>query len=146
MSKTMSSVDNRYIGGRRVMLISAAIFALSRALYYLPSTSNSELTPAIELLAGKLGIYVWVAAWLAVVALCVTDLFRVTSRIGIASLVGMLILWGSAYLISYIGTVINVGWGSREWFTFVTYAGPAGVIYGLLKKVGALKQKEAAGE
>lgn len=146
MSKPLPSTDKRYVGGRRVMLVSAAVFALSRALYYLPSTSNSELTPAIYLLSGAVGIYVWVAAWSLVVLLCVTDLFRVTSRIGIASLVGMLILWGSAYMISYIGTVINVGWGSREWFTFVTYAGPAGVIYGLLKKVGALKQKEDAGE
>lgn len=136
-----TKADQRYRTGRRVMLASAALFALSRALYYLPSTSNSELTPAINLLAGGTGIWVWVVAWGAVVALCIRDLFLPTSRLGISSLVAMLVLWGVTYAISYIGTVIAVGWGNREWFTFMTYAGPAGIIFGLLMKVGSLKRK-----
>lgn len=137
----LSKADKRYQTGRRLMLVSAAVFALSRALYYLPSTSNSELTPAVNLLAGGTGILLWVVAWGLVVILCIRDLFVRTSRLGISTLVAMLVLWGSTYAISYVMTVLDVGWGSREWFTFMTYAGPAGIIFGLLMKVGSLKRR-----
>lgn len=141
MSKPLPSMDRRYVGGRRVMLVSAAVFALSRALYYLPSTSNMEVTPTIQLLTQFTTIWFWVALWGITFGLCVRDLFRPTGSLGISALVGLLMAWGATYLLSYIGTVATHGWGSREWFTFATYAGLGGVIFGLLMKVGALKNR-----
>lgn len=131
----------RYRNGRRIMLISAAIFALSRALYFLPSESRPELPAAIQLLTFIVPIWVWIAAWSLVVVLCVRDLFRKQGRVGIGALIGMLFAWGAVYLLSYVVTVINEGFGSSEWATFAWYAGIGGVVFGLVMKVGALKRR-----
>lgn len=133
--------QKRYKTGRRIMLMSAALFALSRALYFLPSPTRPDLPDAIRLLTAVVPIWVWIVLWGVVFLLCVRDLFRPKGRTGIAVLVGLLFAWGSAYLISYIITVLTVGWGSSEWFTFATYTFLGGVIFGLLMKVGALKRR-----
>ena len=120
------------------MLISAAVYALSRALAYLPNHSR-ELPQALKLITTIIPIWVWAALWLVAMVLCIVDLIRGVGRKGISTVVGLMLAWGVAYGISYIVTVCSVGWGSREWLTFCTYVCGAGIIQGLLMKVGSLK-------
>lgn len=120
------------------MLISAAVYALSRALAYLPN-QNRELPEALKLITVIIPIWLWAGLWLVAMVLCIVDLFRGVGRKGISTVVALMMTWGAAFGISYVVTVCTVGWGSREWLTFCTYICTAGIIQGLLMKVGSLK-------
>lgn len=135
---TLECSQKRYRTGRKIMLTSAAIYALSRALAYLPNP-NIELPQALKLITTIVPIWVWAGLWLVAMVLCLIDLFRGVGRKGISSVVGLMLVWGTAYGISYVSTVYSMGWGSREWLTFYTYVCGAGIIQGLLMKVGSLK-------
>lgn len=136
---TEVSPKRNYILGHRIMLVSAAIFALARALYFIPSSSRPELPDAIQLLTAIIPIWLWVGAWLTVTFLCLYDLLRGRGRLGVGSLVGMMFAWGTAYLVNYIITVITVGWGSSEWSNVALFYGAGGVILGLNFICGSLK-------
>ena len=134
-----TSPDRKYLFGRRVMLISAILYATSRAATYLPNPAN-ETPKAIEFISVIVPVWFWALLWLLAAALCVVDLLQGVGRRGISSVVGLMLGWGATYVISYIDTVLHEGWGSREWSTAAGFAFGGGMILGLLIKVGALKR------
>ena len=134
--------ETRYRNGRRLMLVAASFYALSRALTYLPNPDR-ETPRALELFSLIIPEGVFAGLWIAVMCLCVRDLIKGVGRLGIASLVGMLFFWGTIYAMSYITTVIDEGWGSREWSSASGFLLLGGIIMGLLMKVGALKSPKS---
>ena len=122
------------------MLISAILYALSRAATYLPNPSR-EIPKALDFVSLAVPIWVWAGFWLIAAALCVMDLIRGVGRYGISSVVGLMLSWSAMYAFSYIDTVIHEGWGSREWSTAAGFGFAACMILGLLIKVGALKRQ-----
>lgn len=139
---SLYSAEKRYLSGRRLMLGSAAVYALSRALTYLPNPDRD--TPlALQTFSTIIPEWVFAALWGAVVCLCITDLIRGVGRIGISALVGVMAFWGAIYGFSYVTTVMESGWGSREWSHASNFLFLGGVIMGLLVKVGALKPSKS---
>lgn len=136
----LTDSDKKYMFGRRVMLVSATLYATSRAATYLPNPAQ-ETPKALDFISLLVPAWFWAALWSLVAVLCVIDLIRGTGRRGISSIVGMMLCWGSIYLFSYIDTVVRVGWGSREWSTFAGFTFAGGMILGLLIKLGALKRR-----
>lgn len=124
------------------MLISAALYAFSRALTYLPNPEQDS-PQALELFSTIIPEWVFAGLWLVVMCLCIRDLFKGVGRLGISALVGTMAFWGAIYGISYLATVCSVGWGSREWSSSSAFILLAGVILGLLLKVGALKPSKS---
>ncbi len=137
---TQQLSDNRYKLGRTVMLASAILYSLSRAATYLPNPTR-ETPKAIDFVSLVVPEWVWAGMWLVAATLCVMDLIRGVGRYGISSIVGLMFAWAAIYLFSYVGTVVNEGWGSREWSTAAGFGFGAGMIMGLLIKVGALKRQ-----
>lgn len=137
---TIELSNRRYYFGRTFMLVSAFLYAVSRAATYLPSPSQ-EIPKAIDFVSLVVPVWFWAVLWLIAAGLCVLDLIRGVGRNGIGSVVGLMLAWATIYLISYIDTVVHEGWGSREWSTFAGFGFAGGMILGLLIKVGALKRR-----
>jgi len=132
--------DQKYKLGRRVMLVSASLYALSRAATYLPNPAR-ETPKALDFISLVIPPWVWAGLWVVAALLCLIDLLRGVGRLGISALVGLMLGWGATYLISYVDTVNSHGWGSREWATASGFLFLGGIILGLLIKVGALKRR-----
>lgn len=139
---SFDKVEQRYKTGRRIMLVSAAFYALSRALTYLPNPAR-ETPVALKTFSTIIPEGAFAGMWLVVMALCVVDLLRGVGRFGISALVGVMAFWGAIYGFSYITTVMESGWGSREWSNASNFLLLGGVIMGLLLKVGALKPSKS---
>lgn len=135
---SFDKAEHRYKSGRRLMLISASLYALTRALAYLPNPE--QVSPqALVLFSTIIPEWVFAGTWLVVMGLCIRDLITGVGRLGISALVGLMAFWGAIYTTSYLVTVCSTGWGSREWSNATAFLFLAGVILGLLLKVGALK-------
>lgn len=132
--------DQKYFFGRKVMLVSAALYCTTRAATYLPNPDR-DIPKAIDFISLLVPVWFWAALWIVAAVLCILDLFRGHGRRGISTVVGLMLGWGAIFLISYIDTVIHEGWGSREWSTFAHFAFAGGIILGLLIKLGALKRR-----
>lgn len=136
----LNTSDQKYFFGRKVMLASAVLYCATRAATYLPNPDR-ETPKAMEFFSLVVPVWFWALLWVVAAVLCLIDLFRGQGRRGISTVVGLMIGWGSIYLISYIDTVASEGLGSREWSTFGHFTFAAGMILGLLIKVGALKRR-----
>lgn len=133
--------DKRYGLGRAIMLTSASIYALGQAARYLPNPQTSENGPAsLDFVTVFVPQWFWAALWLVAAVLCVVDISRGVGRKGISLVVGLMFSWSTIYLFSYITTVVESGWGSREWVSVFTFGCTAGMVMGLLIKIGALKR------
>lgn len=137
---TLADSDQKYFFGRKIMLISAALYAASRAATYLPNAA-AETPKAMEIISVIIPAGVWAGLWIVAAALCLVDLIRRRGRYGISTIVGLMVSWGTIYTISYVDTVTHFGWGSREWSTAAGFLFGGGMIFGLLIKVGALKRR-----
>lgn len=136
----LNTSDQKYFFGRKIMLASAALYSLSRAATYLPNAAQ-ESPKAIEFISVIVPTWFWAALWIVAATLCLFDLFKGSGRRGISAVVGLMVSWGAIYTISYIDTVVRLGWGSREWSTAAGFIFGGGMILGLLIKVGALKRR-----
>ena len=136
----LNTSDQKYFFGRKIMLTSAALYSLSRAATYLPNSAQ-EAPKAIEFISVIVPTWFWALLWLIAATLCLFDLFKGTGRRGISTTVGLMLGWGTIYLISYIDTIAHEGWGSREWSTAAGFTFGGGMILGLLIKIGALKRR-----
>lgn len=136
----LNTSDQKYFFGRKVMLVSAALYCATRAATYLPNPAR-ETPKAMEFISLLVPVWFWGVLWVVAAVLCLIDLFRGHGRRGISTVVGLMISWGAIYLISYIDTVAGEGWGSREWSTASHFAFAGGIILGLLIKIGALKRR-----
>lgn len=133
--------DRRYRMGRAIMLSAASIYCLGQAARYLPNAFNSHSGPAsLEFVTVLVPQWFWAGLWVLAAVTCVLDLIRGTGRKGISGVVGLGFMWSAIYLVSYVTTVVEVGWGSREWVSVFTFGCTAGMVLGLLVKLGALKR------
>lgn len=80
-------------------------------------------------------IWVWNIAWITAGILCIVDLVRRSTRIGLSLTIGLTFMWGGAYLASWALTEPE----SRQWLTGATMALIAVVIFGLVTKIAALR-------
>ena len=121
--------------GRAITLGAAAIFCISRALAYAPWTNPPLVGPIRLLSADGEYLWAWAAAWAIAAILCIADLLRGHTRYGLSLMVGLLAVWGASYGIVWAMTEAH----TREWLTAATLLPSAGVIYGLLYKITALR-------
>lgn len=136
-----SLADRRYRLGRSIMLTSASIYCLGQAARYLPNPLHSDRGPAaLDFLTLVVPQWFWAGLWVVAALLCVVDVARGVGRKGISLTVGLMFSWSSLYLFSYVTTVVEYGWGSREWVSVFTYGCTAGMVLGLLIKLGSLKR------
>lgn len=130
--------QRKYRFGRRVMLISAALYALARAAAYMPNPSQ-DTPDALEYLSVYVPIIVWPIIWAVCALLCIRDLLRPHGRLGISFLAGLQLGWGMVFLVSYINSVVVDGWGGRDWSSASVYLFTGGIIMGFLIKLGSLR-------
>lgn len=141
MPRNRNLSDRRYGLGRAVMLTSACIYSLGQAARYLPNPLVSDNGPAsLEFVTVFVPQWIWAGLWVVAAVLCAVDIARGVGRKGISLVVGLMFSWSALYLFSYINTVLEHGWGSREWVSVFTFGCTAGMVLGLLIKIGALKR------
>lgn len=126
----------RVIIGRNITLTSAAVYALTRALYY-ATTSPDALSDAQNIITtdGRL-LGGWATVWAMTAVLCVTDMINRHTRHGLSAVVGLAAAWGIGYAIMWgvTGfTQFNLISTAIGWLT------PAGLVFGFLLKVTALQ-------
>jgi hypothetical protein len=126
----------RVIIGRNITLTSAAVYALTRALYY-ATTSPDALSDAQNIITtdGRF-LGAWAAVWTITAVLCVSDMINRHTRHGLSAVVGLAAAWGIGYAIM---------WGVTGFTQFslisaaVGWLTPAGLVFGFLLKVTALQ-------
>lgn len=140
MSLPQSTVTEAATGrvqrARAITLIAAALFCLVRGLAYTSPFGPVELNGPVAMISwdGRL-IWVWNIAWITAGILCIVDLVRRSTRIGLSLTIGLTFMWGGAYLASWALTEPE----SRQWLTGATMALIAVVIFGLVTKIAALR-------
>lgn len=126
----------RVVIGRNVTLTSAAVYAITRSLYY-ATTNPDALSDAQNIITtdGRL-LGAWAAIWALTSVLCVTDMINRHTRHGLSAMVGLAAAWGIGYTIM---------WGVTGFTQFslisaaIGWLTPAGLVFGFLLKVTALQ-------
>lgn len=128
--------DHRVIIGRNITLTAAAIYALTRSLYYLVKDPGT-VSPAQGVITadGQL-LWAWGAAWIVACVFCIADMVNRHTRHGLSAVIGLAFAWGVAYLLMWIFTGftdIELLSSAANWLT------PTGMVWGLVFKVTALQ-------
>lgn len=123
--------------GRNWILASAGVGAITRALAYLPWTTDVvfRTTGRFDAIAYWLPPETWSWIWLSVGLLLVVSIFwkRIT-RVAMSLLTGLLTLWGTSSIVSWA-----LDYSHRSWVTgsfFVVAAVWAAVLTVLLERRG----------
>lgn len=123
------------------MLSGVILLGATHICGYLPNADPNNLPVNWTRITTFIPAWVWVTGWSVIVVVAVWEIFHRKGRNAVSFTVAACVATSAAYLASYVITVINNGWGSREWFYFGLYAAVGLVIAGLLTKVGSLKQE-----
>ncbi|RFA12174.1 hypothetical protein B7R22_17245 [Subtercola boreus] len=134
MLKSVSRI--RINGLRGAALLVAAVYCATRGIAYLPPLiPNASYVPgSLSLIANFVPLPVWGGVWILVALFCLVCAFRHDDWPAWAGLVGMMVLWGSSYLIGSFITWAAGDFG-REWIGAGSYLGPAVIIAILSPKI-----------
>ena len=116
----------------RLALGALAVYAATRAVAYtVPGRDVQD--PLIAASLGGLLLPLYVALWAVAAILCLWDMRRPTiTGWGPRAVVGMMALWGTAYGVAWLVTLVGTEQSPLWWQTAITYLGPAVVIVALL--------------
>lgn len=137
-------MNRKYLLGRRLMLSGVILLGVTHICGYLPNADPNNLPVNWTRITTFIPAWVWVTGWSVIVVVAVWEIFHQKGRNAVSFTVAACVATGTAYLASYVITVLNNGWGSREWFYFGLYTAAGMITAGLLAKVGSLKQGEGA--
>lgn len=133
-------LNSKYQQGRRLMLGAVVLLAVTHICGYLPNEAPNNLPVNWTRVVTFIPAWVWVTAWSVTAVIAVWEMIAQRGRKAISLTVALCTATAAAYLFSYIMTVLNTGWGSREWFYLGLYGSFALIVSGLLTKLGALKR------
>lgn len=105
---------------RRVALVSAGLFGLTRGIAYL-GDGPSSLPGGLDVITTYLPLELWAALWCSVpVLVALAWIWPRLEKAAWGALVGMMLAWSLAYL---AGWLVSMGTGdpSREWLNASTY-------------------------
>ena len=124
----------------RLALGTLAVYAATRAVaYVVPGRGVQD--PLIAASFGGLLLPLYVAAWAVAAILCLCDMRRPTiTGWGPRAVVGMMALWGTAYGVAWLVTLVGTEQSPLWWQTAITYLGPAIVIVALLSVIRVVLQ------
>ena len=124
----------------RLALGALTVYAATRAVAYtVPGRGVQD--PLIAASFGGRLLPLYVALWAVAAILCLWDMRRPTiTGWGPRAVVGMMALWGTAYGVAWLVTLVGTGQSSLWWQTSVTYLGPAVVIVALLSVLRVVLQ------
>ena len=116
----------------RLALGALAVYAATRAVAYaVPGRGVQD--PLIAASFGGRLLPLYVALWAVAAILCLWDMRRPTiTGWGPRAVVGMMALWGTAYGVAWLVTLVGTEQSPLWWQTSITYLGPAIVIVALL--------------
>lgn len=123
-------VDKIELNGLRgLALLVAGIYALTRALAYLPMSdyASGDLPRALEMLNTLIPIQAWGGIWLIASITCIMRAFSKNDSLVWGILVGLMVIWGLGYSYGWIES-IAAGNPNREWVSSASYLGPALII------------------
>lgn len=122
------------------MLSAVIILAATHICGYLPNEAPNNLPVNWTRVITFIPRWVWIVGWAVTAVIAVWEMVTSRGRVAISLAVALCTATAAAYLFSYIMTVLNTGWGSREWFYLGLYGSFSLVVSGLLTKIGALKR------
>lgn len=115
-------------GGRSVMLLLMGLLAYVRGYRYFPFGDAPTTLPAgLELLSSTLSISFWGWTWIAAGIVATVWAFIKYDGFGWGAVIGMMILWGVAYVFGFVNGLI-IGEMNTEYVNMTTYIIPAIVI------------------
>lgn len=129
----------------RLALGALTLYAATRALAYtVPGRGVQD--PLIAASLGGLLLPLYVALWAVAAILCLWDMRRPTiTGWGPRAVVGMMMVWGTAYGAAWVAALVTSGQSPLWWQTSITYIGPAIVIVALLSVLRTVLQVIADG-
>ena len=124
----------------RLALGALAVYAATRAVAYaVPGRDVQD--PLIAASFGGRLLPLYVALWAVAAILCLWDMRRPTiTGWGPRAVVGMMALWGTAYGVAWLVTLVGAEQSPLWWQTAITYLGPAVVIVALLSVLRVVLQ------
>ena len=124
----------------RLALGALSLYAVTRAVAYaVPGRDVQD--PLIAASFGGRLLPLYVALWAVAAILCLWDMRRPTiTGWGPRAVVGMMALWGTAYGVAWLVTLVGTEQSPLWWQTSVTYLGPAVVIVALLSVIRVVLQ------
>ena len=124
----------------RLALGALAVYAATRAVAYaVPGRDVQD--PLIAASFGGRLLPLYVALWAVAAILCLWDMRRPTiTGWGPRVVVGMMALWGTAYGVAWLVTLVGTEQSPLWWQTAITYLGPAVVIVALLSVIRVVLQ------
>ena len=124
----------------RLALGALALYAATRAVAYaVPGRDVQD--PLIAASFGGRLLPLYVALWAVAAILCLWDMRRPTiTGWGPRAVVGMMALWGTAYGVAWLVTLVGTEQSPLWWQTAITYLGPAVVIVALLSVIRVVLQ------
>ena len=124
----------------RLALGALAVYAATRAVAYaVPGRDVQD--PLIAASFGGRLLPLYVALWAVAAILCLWDMRRPTiTGWGPRVVVGMMALWGTAYGVAWLVTLVGTEQSPLWWQTAITYLGPAVVIVALLSVLRVVLQ------
>ena len=124
----------------RLALGALTVYAATRAVAYaVPGRDVQD--PLIAASFGGRLLPLYVALWAVAAILCLWDMRRPTiTGWGPRAVVGMMALWGTAYGVAWLVTLVGTEQSPLWWQTSITYLGPAVVIVALLSVIRVVLQ------
>ena len=124
----------------RLALGALSLYAATRAVAYtVPGRDVQD--PLIAASFGGRLLPLYVALWAVAAILCLWDMRRPTiTGWGPRAVVGMMALWGTAYGVAWLVTLVGTEQSPLWWQTAITYLGPAIVIVALLSVLRVVLQ------
>ena len=124
----------------RLALGALAVYSATRAVAYLVPGRDVQ-DPLIAASFGGRLLPLYVALWAVAAILCLWDMRRPTiTGWGPRAVVGMMALWGTAYGVAWLVTLVGTEQSPLWWQTAITYLGPAVVIVALLSVIRVVLQ------
>lgn len=124
----------------RLALGALAVYAATRAAAYLVPGRDVQDPIIMGSFGGRL-LPLYVIAWAVAAVLCLWDMRRPTiTGWGPRAVVGMMVLWGTAYGAAWMVALVESGQSPLWWQTAVTYIGPAAVIVALISVLRVILQ------
>lgn len=111
--------------GRNIALTAATAYALVRALVRLAVTPEPDTVAWLVTYGGAIS-WVWAAAWALAALLCIVDMIRHQTRLGLSLIVALCVAWGTAHL----GQWIYYGLTGTGWISAIEWYAPGAIILG----------------